>query len=96
MKTTEKIDLNQPKNKLTDIADTIRKQQITRNDYKFGANEYSQTNKDAISDGDGLGRGTGVFLDTANGGTIIDQIERKEEIKINSYQPQKPYTFPTV
>ena len=60
--------------------------------YGLGADA---TNKDAISDGDEFGKGTGVFLDTANGGSSVDTIERISEIKINEYQKNKPYTTPS-
>jgi hypothetical protein len=34
-------------------------------------------------------------LDTTNGGSSVDNIERINEIKINEYQKTKPYTTPT-
>ena len=45
-------------------------------------------NKDAVADGDSMGRGTGSFLDVynVNAGTINDVIERKSEIKINKFK----------
>ena len=44
-------------------------------------------------DGDELGRGTGVFLDVYNptAGTSTDVAERKNEIKINKFNSNKPY-----
>ncbi len=36
-----------------------------------------------------------IFLDTVNGGSSVDVLERKNEIKINEYQPNKPYTTPS-
>ena len=96
MSQLEPINTEQPKNSLTDIADRIRKELLTKNDYGNKRNEYGATNKDALSDGDQQCRGTGVFLDTQNGGTITDIVERKEEIKINKYQPEKQYTKTTV
>jgi hypothetical protein len=91
---TERLDFSQPKNDLTAIADLQRKSLIVKNDYKT-VNPYSQTNPDAIADGDEFGKGTGIFLDTINGGSSTDVIERKNEIKINEYQPNKPYTTPS-
>lgn len=91
---TERLDFAQPANDLTTIADLQRKSLLVKNDYKT-ANEYSSTNKDANSDGDEYGKGTGIFLDTVNGGSSLDIEERKSEIKINEYQPNKPYTTPT-
>jgi hypothetical protein len=87
------LDFSQPANRLTAIADTERKKNLVKNDYKQQGNEYSSTNPDAIGDGDTLGRGTGSFLDVYNGlaGTSVDITERKNEIKINKYQPNKPY-----
>lgn len=91
---TERLDFSQPSNDLTAIADIQRKSLIVKNDYKT-VNPYSSVNKDAISDGDESGKGTGIFLDTINGGSSIDIIERKNEIKVNEYQPNKPYTTPS-
>ena len=90
---TERLDFSQPANDLTAIADLQRKSLIVKNDYKT-VNPYSSVNPDAISDGDESGKGTGIFLDTINGGSSIDIVERKSEIKVNEYQPNKPYTTP--
>lgn len=91
---TERLDFSQPANDLTAIADLQRKSLIVKNDYKT-VNPYSSVNKDANSDGDEFGKGTGVFLDTYNGGSSVDIVERKNEIKVNEYQPDKPYTTPS-
>ncbi len=91
---TERLDFSQPANDLTAIADIQRKSLIVKNDYKT-VNPYSSVNPDAISDGDESGKGTGIFLDTFNGGSSIDIVERKNEIKQNEYQPNKPYTTPS-
>jgi hypothetical protein len=89
------IDLNQPDNALSAIAEKVRKDLVTRNDYKSNANEYGVTNPDAISDGDGKGRGTGVFLDIFNGGTSTDQVTKVDNIKLNKYSSKKPYNSPS-
>jgi hypothetical protein len=47
-----------------------------------------------MADGDGFGKGTGIFLDILNGGSSDDFRERKEQIKINAFQVSKPYTTP--
>ena len=94
MPVSERLDFSQPKNDLGLIAEQQRKVLIPKNDYKT-TNGYSSTNKDAISDGDEFGKGTGVFLDTSKGGSSIDVIERINEIKINEYQKTKPYTTPS-
>jgi hypothetical protein len=91
---TERIDFSQPANDLTAIADLQRKSLVVKNDYKT-VNPYSAVNPDALSDGDESGKGTGIFLDTVNGGSSIDVVERKSEIKVNEYQPDKPYTTPS-
>ena len=49
-----------------------------------------------MSDGDEFGKGTGSFLDTSKGGSSVDTLERKNEIKINEFQIDKPYTTPSV
>jgi len=94
MATSERLDFSQPMNELGMIGEDQRKKLIPKNDYK-PTNSYSATNKDAIADGDEKGKGTGSFLDTANGGSSIDNLERINEIKINEYQKDKPYTTPT-
>jgi hypothetical protein len=91
---TERLDLSQPTNDLTAIADLQRKSLIVKNDYKT-VNPYSSVNPDALADGDESGKGTGIFLDTVNGGSSIDIVERKNEIKQNEFQPDKPYTTPS-
>jgi hypothetical protein len=80
---------------LGQVGEQQRQKLIPKNDYK-PVNQYSATNKDALSDGDELGKGTGSFLDTVNGGSSVDILERKNEIKINEYQYDKPYTTPSV
>jgi len=94
MATTERLDFSQPMNDLGIIGEEQRKKLIPKNDYKE-QNKYSATNPDALGDGDEYGKGTGIFLDTANGGSSVDVIERINEIKINEYQKDKPYTTPS-
>jgi hypothetical protein len=79
MATTERLDFSQPDNELSQIAEQQRQRLIPKNDYKT-TNQY---------------KGTGSFLDTTNGGSSIDKIERINEIKINEYQKDKPYTTPS-
>lgn len=90
----EPLDFSQPKNKLSEVAEQIRKQQFARNDYQLDK-QYGASSPDAISDGDLQGKGTGVFLDTSAGGNSVDIAERKNEIKINKFQADKPYQIPT-
>lgn len=90
----EPLDFSQPKNKLSEVAEQIRKQQFARNDYQLDK-QYGSSSPDAISDGDLQGKGTGVFLDTSAGGNSVDIAERKNEIKINKFQADKPYQIPT-
>lgn len=88
------IDLSQNEpNALTAIADAERAKLIPKNDYNAVGNEYSSVNRDAVADGDSMGRGTGAFLDVynVNAGTIDDVVERKNEIKINKYNSSKTY-----
>jgi len=53
----------------------------------------AEIERDAVGDGDAIGRGTGTFLDVYNeaAGTSVDVFERKMNIKFNAYQPNKPY-----
>ena len=88
------VDLTQNEpNALTAIADIERAKLIPKNDFNAIGNEYSSVNRDAVADGDSMGRGTGAFLDVynVNAGTIDDVIERKNEVKINKFNASKPY-----
>lgn len=88
------LDLSQTeKNTLTAIADAERAKLIPKNDYNGVGNQYSSVNRDAIADGDSMGRGTGSYLDVynVNAGTITDVVERKNEVKINKYNSSNPY-----
>lgn len=88
------IDLSQDiPNQLTAVADVERSKLIPKNDYNAVGNPYSSVNRDAIADGDSMGRGTGTFLDVynVNAGTITDVVERKNEIKINKFNSSKTY-----
>lgn len=88
------VDLSQNiPNTLTAIADAERAKLIPKNDYNAVGNQYSSTNRDAIADGDSMGRGTGAYLDVynVNAGTITDVVERKNEIKINKFNSSKTY-----
>ena len=87
------VDLNQTEsNAMTAIAAAERAKLFPKNDYNT-ANEYSSVNRDAMADGDSMGRGTGSFLDVynINAGTIDDIVERKSEVKINQYNASKTY-----
>jgi len=88
------LDLSQTeKNTLTAVADAERAKLIPKNDYNGIGNQYSSVNRDAVADGDSMGRGTGSYLDVynVNAGTITDVVERKNEIKINKYNSSNPY-----
>ncbi len=88
------LDLSQNiPNQLTAIADIERSKLIPKNDYNAVGNQYSSVNRDAIADGDSMGRGTGTYLDVynVNAGTITDVVERKNEIKINKFNSSKTY-----
>ena len=88
------VDLSQNEpNAMTAVADAERAKLIPKNDYNAAGNEYSSVNRDAVADGDSMGRGTGSFLDVynVNAGTINDIVERKNEIKINKFNSSKTY-----
>lgn len=88
------VDLSQNEpNALTAYAEAERAKLIPKNDFNAVGNEYSSVNRDAIADGDSMGRGTGVFLDVynVNAGTSEDVMERKNEIKINKFNASKTY-----
>jgi hypothetical protein len=88
------IDLSQNvENNLSAIAEMERAKLIPKNDYNSAGNEYSSVNRDALADGDDLGRGTGVFLDVYNNSAVtsVDIVERKNEIKINKFNSSNTY-----
>jgi len=97
MPSKEPLNFEQPKNRLSEIADIERTKLIPKNDYNKTGNEYSSVNPDALADGDNKGRGTGGSLDVHNdsAGTLTDIIERKNEIKLNPYKSNTPYTTPS-
>ena len=93
------LDLSQREaNAMTAVADAERAKLIPKNDYNAAGNQYSSVNRDAVADGDSMGRGTGAYLDVynVNAGTKDDIIERKNEVKINQYNSSKPYPNFTV
>lgn len=97
-KQNDKLDFSQPegdKNQMSFYAEQQRSKLFPRNDYNT-KNQYGPTNKDALADGDSLGRGTGGFLDVNNDkiGTSEDVIERVDNIKTNKYNNKNPYTIP--
>lgn len=96
MAVIEPLNFAQPNNELSSIAEAERRKLLPKNDYGKTF-EYSAVNPDAIADGDEQGKGTGGFLDVYNqgAGAIQDIIERKAEVVINEYQPNKPYTTPS-
>ena len=88
------VDLSQNEpNALTAYAEAERAKLIPKHDYNAVGNEYSSVNRDAVADGDSMGRGTGTFLDVynVNAGTSDDVMERKNEIKINKFNSSKTY-----
>jgi hypothetical protein len=90
----DKLDFYQPNNNLSAIAEAERGKLFPKNDFSPKSSSYSSVHPDAIADGDDIGRGTGVFLDIYNqaAGTSTDIFERKDDIKINKYNSNKPYT----
>jgi hypothetical protein len=94
----EPVILSQPKNTLSSIADDVRRKLLTKNDYSVDKNEYSSTNKDAISDGDVNGKGTGfdTSQDVSQGGSSADIKERNVLITKNEYKSVNPYTTPSI
>lgn len=96
--------------KLTEAADAARKNNIVKNAYngEADANGYSATHTKALSDQETpiKGKGTGVYLDTYNGGGELDILGnpnyggsgRLAAIAYNQSQwgmsPENPYTAP--
>jgi hypothetical protein len=59
------------KSKLEIAADEARAENLIKNEYQE-SNPYDDTHKDALSDGDEKGKGTGVYIDTTDGGSSVD------------------------
>jgi hypothetical protein len=89
---SDKIDLSQPENEMSRIAEEQRKRLFPRNDFK-PTDQYSAVHPDAIADGDVNGKGTGGDLDIYNqrAGSSVDRAERIDDIKINKFSPNNPY-----
>lgn len=93
MSQQEPIDLAQTeKNSLSEIAEQERKKLFPKNNYNT-SNMYSSVNPDALASGDEQGKGTGGDLDVYNtiAGSNVDNVERKNEIKINKFNSSKTY-----
>ena len=82
--------------KLEEAAILARQQLIARNEYNGSddSNGYSANHPNAKSDGDNKGRGTEAYLDTYNGGTERDEIERITLKAKNQYNADKGYQTP--
>jgi hypothetical protein len=95
-----------PKNELESIADAQRKNLITGNVFKGGdkTSEYSSTHTRALSDSKTPinGKGTGIFLDTYNGGGDEDingnpaaaGSGRLKNLGLNEYKKDAGYKAP--
>jgi hypothetical protein len=91
-------------NELEQIAIQKRNELILSNIYTLNSNQYSRTNTRALSDDETpiQGKGTGIFLDTANGGGSLDINGVPEEpgsgrignLAFNEFGEQNPYTTP--
>lgn len=82
--------------KLEEAAILARQQLIARNEYNSSdySNGYSVNHPNAKSDGDNKGRGTEAYLDTYNGGTERDEIERITLKARNQYNDNNGYQAP--
>ena len=89
----DSLDLSQPKNSLSSIAEAERKKLYARNDFAPDKNLYSSTNPDAMATGDEQGKGTGGDLDVYNqaAGGRTDNLERTREVVINRYNSHQTY-----
>ena len=70
---------------------------ITRRYNGYGDNYYSSSHPDAMSNGDIIGKGTGIELDTTNGGGAYDVRLREEHLEQNVWKKDViEYTKPLV
>lgn len=89
----DKLQFDQPANKLSEIAEAERGKLFPKNDFSPKSDLYSAQHPDAMADGDEIGRGTAKFLDVYNqtAGTSTDIQERIGDIKINKFNSSKTY-----
>lgn len=89
----DKLQFDQPANRLSDIAEAERGKLFPKNDFSPKSDSYSPQHPDAMADGDELGRGTSKFLDVynENAGTSTDIQERIGDIKINKFNSKNTY-----
>jgi|SRR6056300_366398 hypothetical protein len=89
----DKLQFDQPANRLSDIAEAERGKLFPKNDFSPKSDSYSPQHPDAMADGDELGRGTAKFLDVynENAGTSTDIQERIGDIKINKFNSKNTY-----
>lgn len=89
----DKLQFDQPANKLSEIAEAERGKLFPKNDFSPKSESYSPQHPDAMADGDEIGRGTAKFLDVYNtqAGTSTDIQERIGDIKINKYNANTTY-----
>lgn len=88
--------------KLEEIGIRERKDLLPFNFYQTVNNEYSSTHKNARSDGDNKGKGTGLYLDTFNGGSDADingspnypGSGRNGQLSFNEFNVSNPYKAP--
>lgn len=93
------------KSRLEEEGEIYRKQNLIKNNYRStSGKQYSETHPNALSNGDERGMGTGEFLDTTQGGTksdksgnpFIPNSGRDNNLKINKFNSDKPYTTPDI
>lgn len=89
----DKLQFDQPANRLSEIADAERGKLFPKNDFSPKSEAYSPQHPDAMADGDEIGRGTSKFLDVYNteAGTSTDIQERIGDVKINKFNSNKTY-----
>jgi len=89
----DKLQFDQPANKLSEIAEAERGKLFPKNDFSPKSESYSPQHPDAMADGDEIGRGTAKFLDVYNtqAGTSTDIQERIGDIKINKFNSSNTY-----
>ena len=92
-KQNDKLQFDQPANKLSEIAEAERGKLFPKNDFSPKSESYSPQHPDAMADGDEIGRGTAKFLDVYNtqAGTSTDIQERIGDIKINKFNSSNTY-----
>jgi len=91
--------------KLGDIGKIERDKMIAKNTYQtIEEQNYGAKHPNALDDGDNKGKGTGSFMDTYNGGSVVDKegngvdsgSGRIANLAKNKFNEENGYKYPEI